>query len=226
MPFELKNTVPWGRSLNEYISMFELNDADLNKKIISFGDGPASFNAEMNQLNRKLVSIDPIYRFTKHELENQIEKTIPVVLEQTENNKENFVWNTIKDIDSLKEIRTSAMKKFLADFESGKAENRYVKHALPEQTRFNNLSFDLGLSSHFLLLYDQLGLDFHINAVDEMLRICKEVRIFPLLNLDAKKPAFLHELIKHYDQNYKVSVQKVHYEFQKNGNEMLTINRN
>jgi len=47
MAFELKNTVPWGRNLDEHKSMFTLTEADLNKGIISFGDRPASFNYEM-----------------------------------------------------------------------------------------------------------------------------------------------------------------------------------
>jgi len=225
MAFELKNTVPWGRSLNEYIDMFSLSTADLNKTIISFGDGPASFNAEMTQLNRKVISFDPIYQFSKKELENQITETIPLVLEQTKNNRDNFIWTTISNIETLLEMRTSAMRKFIDDFESGKAEGRYIAHELPKRTRFKDAAFELGLSSHFLILYDQLGIDFHLSSITEMLRICKEVRIFPTLNLNAEKPAFLDDLIKHFDQKYKVTVQKVNYEFQKNGNEMLTIKR-
>ena len=49
MAFELKNTVPWGRTLEEYSNMFNLTASDINKRIISFGDGPASFNCEMNK---------------------------------------------------------------------------------------------------------------------------------------------------------------------------------
>ncbi len=68
MAFELKDVVPWGRNLDEYINMFGLTDFDLNKRIISFGDGPASFNCEMTNLNRKVISLDPIYQFSKSEV--------------------------------------------------------------------------------------------------------------------------------------------------------------
>ena len=60
MAFELKNIVPWGRTLDEYKRMFNLTEQDLSKKIISFGDGPASFNSEMNHLKKTVVSLDPI----------------------------------------------------------------------------------------------------------------------------------------------------------------------
>ena len=117
------------------------------------------------------------------------------------------------------------MDNFLIDFELGKTENRYVNHEMPDKTSFGDLTFDLGLSSHFLILYSQLGLDFHISSINEMLRIAKEVRIFPILNLDAKKSELLDKLIRHFQMNFIVDIEKVDYEFQKNGNEMLTIKR-
>lgn len=64
MAFELKGTVPWGRNLEEYKKMFNLTDSEINKRIISFGDGPASFNCEMTQKNKSVISIDPIYQFS------------------------------------------------------------------------------------------------------------------------------------------------------------------
>ena len=65
MAFELKNTVPWGRTLEEYKGIFSLSDKDLDKKIISFGDGPASFNSEMTELGKSVLSSDPNISFLK-----------------------------------------------------------------------------------------------------------------------------------------------------------------
>lgn len=225
MAFELKNTVPWGRNLEEYINMFNLTDSDMDSRIISFGDGPASFNSEMTENSKSVVSIDPIYQFSQKELQQRIEETKEMVLEQTKNNLENFVWAKIKNIQELEQIRISAMTKFLQDFEDGKMTGRYINHDLPNKTDFEDLSFDLGLSSHFLILYSQLGLDFHISSLTEMLRVAKEIRIFPILNLDAKKSEFLDKLTKYFERDYFVSIERVEYEFQKNGNEMLTIKR-
>jgi hypothetical protein len=225
MAFELKNTVPWGRNLDEYKSMFKLTGSDLNKRIISFGDGPASFNYEMTLLGKSVISIDPIYQFSTTDLKIRIKETKDIVIEQTKNNLQNFVWTKIKTINELEQIRLSAMENFLQDFENGKKESRYVNHEMPNKTDFDSLTFDLALSSHFLILYSQLGLKFHISSLTEMLRVALEIRIFPILNLDAKRSELLDNLIKHFEKDFIVTIEKVDYEFQKNGNEMLTIKR-
>jgi hypothetical protein len=226
MAFELKNVVPWGRNLDEYTRMFSLNKSDLNMRIISFGDGPASFNKEMTELKRNVVSIDPIYQFTRDELIKRINETKDIVIEQTKNNLDNYTWSNIKSIQELEQIRIAAMTNFLSDFELGKSQGRYIYHELPNRINFDNLSFDLGLSSHFLIMYSQLGLDFHIASFKEMLRLCREIRIFPILNLDSKKSEILDDLIKEFQTNYIIEIQRVDYEFQKGGNEMLTIKQN
>lgn len=225
MAFELKNVVPWGRNLEEYIKIFKLTDSDLNKQIVSFGDGPASFNSEMMQLNKKVVSLDPIYQFTKAELKQRIDETKETVIEQMKANQGNFVWKYIKNVSELEQIRMGAMSIFLDDFEKGKEQERYIYHELPNPTKYDSSDFDLGLSSHFLLLYSQLGLEFHIQSIREMLRICKEIRIFPILNLNATKSEVLENIITHFNSDFDVSIESSDYEFQKDGNKMLVIKR-
>jgi hypothetical protein len=225
MAFELKNVVPWGRSLDEYIKIFKLSDSDLNSRIISFGDGPASFNSEMTQLDKKVVSLDPIYQFTKAEIKQRIDETKITIIEQIRTNKENFIWKNIENIDELERIRMGAMSTFVNDFELGKEQQRYVYHELPNSTKYDTLEFDLGLSSHFLILYSQLGLDFHIQSITEMLRISKEIRIFPILNLNATKSEVLENIITHFNSDFDVSIKSSDYEFQKDGNKMLVIKR-
>ena len=225
MAFELKNVVPWGRNLEEYIQIFKLTDSDLKSKIISFGDGPASFNSEMTKLGKTVVSLDPIYQFTENELKQRIAETKETVIEQMKANQENFVWKNIKNVSELEQIRMHAMTNFLDDFEAGKKQERYIYHELPNPTKYNNLEYDLGLSSHFLILYSQLGIDFHIQAITEMLRICREIRIFPILNLNATKSEVLDDIIIHFDTNFIVNIESSNYEFQKGGNKMLVIKR-
>lgn len=225
MAFELKNVVPWGRNLEEYTKIFKLTDSDLNRSIISFGDGPASFNSEMTQLGKKVVSLDRIYQFTKAELKQRIDETKETVIEQMKANQENFIWKNIKNVSELEQIRMKAMKNFLEDFEAGKKQERYIYHELPNPTKYNNLEYDLGLSSHFLILYSQLGIDFHIKAITEMLRICREIRIFPILNLNATKSEVLEDINIHFDTNFIANIESSDYEFQKGGNKMLVIKR-
>ena len=83
-------------------------------------------------------------------------------MEQMRENADNYVWTQIKNLDELENLRMSAMRLFLADYERGKSEGRYICHELPEKLPFEDKAFDLVLSSHFLLMYTDLGYDFHI----------------------------------------------------------------
>jgi hypothetical protein len=225
MPFELESVVPWGRNLDDYIRMFNLTDEDLDKKIIGFGDGPASFNAEMAGLGKRVISIDVIYDFSRRELSERIEETRREVLAQTEKNRDIFVWKQIRDIGHLESRRMGAMTIFLDDFESGKEEGRYVTHELPARTAYAGLEFDLALCSHLLFLYAGLGLQFHTDTIDEMLRISGEARIFPLADLNAEKPPFLDDIIGIYSPAFSVNIIKTGYEFHRNADSMLVIKR-
>ena len=76
-----------------------------------------------------------------------------------------------------------------------------------------------------MILYSNLGLDFHIKSINEMLRICKEIRIFPLLNLNADRTEMIDGIFEYYNSDFELNISKVDYEFQKNGNEMMIIKR-
>jgi hypothetical protein len=68
----LEKIVPWGRLKQEYIKMFKLSDNELISKILGCGDGPSSFNA---QCVGNVVSIDPIYKYSKEDIQNKINDT-------------------------------------------------------------------------------------------------------------------------------------------------------
>lgn len=225
MAFQLNSVVPWGRTLNEYRLMFQLSDTDMAKKIAGFGDGPASFNFEATKQGCSVTSFDPIFQFSKNDLQNRIEETRVTVMQQMSENRENYVWTNIKSLEELESIRMSAMRLFLSDYENGKRENRYIYHELPEKLKDEDDTFDIGLSSHFLLLYTALGYDFHIQAMTEMLRVCKEIRVFPLVDLDADQTDLMERVIHYFKRNYDVEVRKTQYEFQKDANELLIIRK-
>ena len=123
-------------------------------------------------------------------------------------------------VEGLGKIRMKSMLQFLADFEQGLEEGRYIAAELPNLPFADN-TFDLALCSHFLFLYsDHLDLDFHIQAITEMLRVASEVRIFPVLDLNAAQSVHLEPILKQFPNSELV---KVNYEFQKGGNQMLLI---
>nr|WP_319373363.1 SAM-dependent methyltransferase [uncultured Methanobacterium sp.] len=224
MGIKYESVVPWGRSYPEYVAMFNLTPSDLNKSILSCGDGPASFNSSMNQKGKNVVSIDPVYSLSRTEIEKRIDETCKIVMAQTKNNQDKFEWSGIGSVEELFKIRIESMKEFLSDYEVGKHANRYITAELPFLP-FESNEFDLSLSSHFLFLYtENLSLEFHLKSIDEMLRVSKEVRIFPLLDMNAITSPYVNQVIDGFSRKgYDVETVRVNYEFQKGGNLMLKI---
>ncbi len=93
----------------------EFDGRDLSKRILGCGDGPAGFNCELTVRGGRVVSSDPIYRFSADEIVVRIEETYPVVLQQTRQNANGFVWTTIQSVEQLGQVRMTAMGKFLSE---------------------------------------------------------------------------------------------------------------
>lgn len=225
MGLKLETVIPWGRSMLEYVKMFDLTLDDLQLTILDCAGGPASFNAEMTRQGYKVISCDPVYQFTADEIAQRIQDVYQTVVEGTRANLDSFVWQDIQSPDELGQIRMAAMQQFLADFPPGFKAGRYLKDGLPVLP-FNTHQFDLALCSHFLFTYsDQLSAEFHLASILELSRVAKEVRLFPLLNLSGEVSPFLEPVMDELPaRGYGVEIRQVSYEFQKGGNQMLRVN--
>jgi hypothetical protein len=226
MAFQYSEAVPWGRSFDEYRRMFALSEDDLGLKIISCADGPAGFNSEMFKRGCRVVSCDPLYQLSRVQIQERIDVTYENVMRQTHENRDHFVWTSIKTPEDLGRVRLAAMNRFLADYDDGKPAGRYVIGELPDLP-FESDSFDLALCSHFLFLYsDSLPLEFHQRAIEEMCRVAHEARIFPMLNYNAQPSPYVEPLLMGLaNAGYNTSVEKVPYEFQRGGNQMLRVRK-
>ena len=80
--------------------MFALSDADLQLRILGCADGPASFNAEATRRGTAVISIDPLYRLDSDTIRDRIAATYGQMLEQTQRNNQQFVWDTIQSVGS------------------------------------------------------------------------------------------------------------------------------
>lgn len=224
MGFTLDKIIPWGRSYDEYVNMFDLTAADLGLRILGCGDGPAGFNAELSKSGGTVFSIDPIYTFTTEQIRGRIAETYGIVMAQLRENQSDYLWDTFPSMEQLGKVRMAAMDAFIADFDAGKKDGRYIAGELPSLP-FENGRFDLALSSHFLFLYSaHLSAEFHVQAIREMLRVSREVRVFPLLTFDRAPSPHLQFAIEQLgDQGFSCEIKRVPYEFLRSGNEMLVI---
>nr|WP_216595523.1 SAM-dependent methyltransferase [Myxosarcina sp. GI1] len=221
----LDRIVPFGRSLDEYRQMFALTSQELaSKKILGVGDGPASFNAEATQISACITSIDPIYQFSGAEIQRRFDAVVDNIITQVINSPNDWVWSYHKSPQALKTSRIRSLKTFLADYERGKRTGRYQVRALPK-LEFSDLSFDLALCSHLLFLYSQqLDRTFHLESIRELLRVSREIRIFPLLTLNLELSPYLELVtLEFLDRGYDVAIEPVAYELQKGANSMLVL---
>jgi hypothetical protein len=225
--FTLEQVVPYGRSFEEYLRMFDLNDVDLTRKIIGCGDGPAAFNAEATRRGACVVSCDPVYRFQVDQIRRRIDEACDQVILQTVLHADEFIWDPpVRNADELRKVRMTAMNLFLDDFEQGLREGRYVDAELP-LLPYADGEFELGLCSHLLFLYsEQLGEEFHRNAIRELCRVAREVRIFPTTGLDSRESPHLEICIEDLKSTgLEATVQQVPYEFHRGANRILRIRR-
>ena len=221
---KLEQVVPWGRSLHEYCRMFNLSTTDLALNILGCGDGPASFNAEMTALGHPIISIDPVYAFSAEQIAGRVAETYATIVDQMKQNADKYVWDFFVDADAVGRARLAAMHKFLDDFGPGLAAGRYRAEALPSLT-FAEQQFGLALCSHLLFLYsEQLSLAFHLASVQELCRVAKEVRIFPLLDLSCNLSPYVEPVrTQLVNAGYRVDMVDVSHEFQRGGNQMMRI---
>lgn len=216
-----------GRTFDEYCKMFHLNTYLLkNESILDVASGVSSFCAEARGQGYDVTASDRIYASGAAEIEQKCRQDLETVIEQLPGIADLFLWDYFKNIRSLRSQRERAYELFIEDFTEYGTE-RYVPVEYP-LTDFPANRFTVSLVSHFLFLYeDRLDYDFHKRTISELLRITsREIRIFPIVNLMGKPSSFVRSLVHDTDFDaIEMSVQRVGYEFMKNGNEMLVMTK-
>ncbi|MBI5043433.1 MAG: class I SAM-dependent methyltransferase [Nitrospirae bacterium] len=216
----------FGRTYTEYLSMFDLDGSVLKRgRILDCPAGASSFAAEAHQLGLDVTACDIMYNHSVNELIEKSKKDIQHVFEKFDEAEHLYVWDYYRNKEDVIALRKKALKLFSEDFPAGFKEKRYIHGELPHLP-FPDKSFSLVLSGNFLFLYgDRLDLDFHKACMKELVRVCSgEVRIFPLVGLDAKPYPYLDEILSFLDfAGVKSEIVKAPFEFQKGANQMLKI---
>lgn len=221
----MNKLVIWGHHVDEYMEMFDLKDSDLKGKILEFGCGPSAINAELAGKAGQCVSCDPLFSLDIDTLNSKVSLIVADMLEKVTQEKEKFDFSRYENnLSELVEKRQSGLNAFFADYHRGKEEKRYIgitEIKLP----FKDFTFDYALSSHYLFAeLENQDLAFHVQAIRELARVAKEVRIFPLIDRHGQPSSLLGPVLLDLQQhNYGVEVRSVNYHLQPSGNAMLRV---
>jgi len=224
MSLQLDDFLITGRTFEEYVAFFDLDAETMkNMRVLDCPSGASSFIAEAKSRGIAASGCDILYCYDRDALRTQGEKSIEKIYDDTSWMAEhNFAF--YHSIERHKEHRVGALEAFCADYNT----KDYWFAELPKLPYADN-SFDLVLSSHLLFVYDdRLDLAFHEASITEMLRIGKEVRIFPLVDYKNSRVDELDNLSPFAYQmaeKFGGEIVKVGFEFQKNGGYMLKIKR-
>lgn len=204
--------------------MFSFSEEELQgKKILDCPAGACSFTAVGNKSGLDVTACDIAYFHSGEDLKNKGLQDIEHAMDHMEKAKSNYKWDYFNDLEGLRRHRLYALNDCSNDMEQSR--ERYIPVTLPSLP-FKNDEFDILLTAHFLFMYaDRLDFQFHIETLNELLRVTKEeIRIFPLVDLEGKRYEHLEKIISYLANNGCTAEEvKVPYEFQTNANSMLKI---
>lgn len=221
----IKGPIFIGRGWLEYMKMFNLEKSSLeNLKILDCAAGASSFTAHLANQGYDIRAVDILYDLKPNELENKCHEHLKLLVKSLSEIEFNFVWNFFSNISELQSYRQNACQEFSADYL--KHRERYI-HADLTSLPFPDNEFNLVLCSHILFIYDhRLDYEFHYNSIKEMLRVCKgDLRIYPLVKHHEKKSAYVEKISKDFEDDVKMELIKVDYQFRKGGNEMMVLKK-
>jgi hypothetical protein len=210
------------RSFDEYRAMFALAGSDLSGSVLDCPGGASGFTAGANLAGASAIAADPVYARPRDSLAALVLAEVERGSAHTVAGADRYVWDFYGDPGGHARVRRASAGVFSRDLIAHPA--RYVPASLP-RLPFPGGRFDLVLSSHFLFTYaDRLDLEFHRAALRELHRVARgEVRVFPLLEQGGRPvPALLSGLLATLGIPHRI--QRVAYEFQRGGNEMLVMN--
>ncbi|MEK4851511.1 SAM-dependent methyltransferase [Paenibacillus sp. FSL H7-0756] len=221
---DLSRIVFIGRTFEEYMSMFNLTETELKgRSILDCPAGACSFTAHANKRGADVTATDIAYYHDYEDLHAKGLKDLEHAMTKMESAQTNYVWDYFKSVEELKQHRYRALTDCAEDMRNHPG--RYIVSALPSLP-FKDKQFDMTLSAHFLFMYsDRLDFDFHLKAIQELLRVTKqEIRIFPLVSLSGERYRHLDVLLTFlHQQGCSTEERIVGYEFQKGANSMLKI---
>lgn len=224
--FELSSVAFFGRSLAEYAKFFPLDlDALRGRAVLDVAAGPSAFTVEATRLGIRATAVDPLYGCSPDALATHVRLDYARVFSRMHERPDSFHFKSFKSIDEAEHDRRAAAEMFLADYEAGFLDNRYVGGGLP-RLPFAEEAFDLVLCAHLLFIYERLfDYAFHLAACRELVRVGRgEVRIHPVCGPDGRPYAGLNRLRDDLEaEGIGSQVVAVDYEFFRGSDTTLVL---
>ncbi len=215
--FDFEDIVFFGRCINEYIAMFNLElETMRGQQILDCSSGPAAFALESAALGVHVTACDPLYVNDVATLRTIVDDHSAIVYEK-QKAAMSFFHPEVVSVPQ----RRKAMDMFLKDFVQGKLIGRYVPGVLPNLPFASN-QFDTTLCANLLFLYSDIAsggmlqnsmmdYNFHFKALHELLRVTKnDVRIYPLQGPNVSQHHYIQRIMKELsDEGFKCELVPV-----------------
>lgn len=223
---ELERIIFIGRTYEEYMQMFDLELQELaGKSILDCPAGACSFTAIGSAKGLHITACDIAYDHSTDGLEYKGRLDTEHAMETMERAKDIFLWDFYENVQGLGKHRHQALHDCVKNMRENP--DRYIAATLP-MLPFEDKQFDLVLSAHFLFMYgDRLDYTFHRDTIRELLRVTSgELRIFPLVDLTGSRYEHLDQLVAELQaEGLQIEERRVPYEFLRNANSMLCIQK-
>lgn len=212
------------RAYDEYVAFFDLQpDVLVGKRVLDCSAGASSFVARLCRRGIDAVAVDPAYDMAGDRLAEVARTGLRDGNAITGSFPDRFTWSWYGSVEAREKMRSRALAEFVLDLAEHPA--HYVGASLPHLP-FDDGAFDLAVCSHLLFTWaDQLGYDWHLAALRELLRVAREVRVFPTVMQGAGDPVpFWDELVAQLRSDGAFAeTRRVDYEFQVGAHEMLLL---
>jgi SAM-dependent methyltransferase len=226
--FEISSVAFFGRSFSEYIDLFDFDlDSLPLRRVLDVAAGPSSFTAEATRRGIASVAVDPLYGLSLAALQSYVRMDYDRVLTEIRRKPQLCRLGYYASIDEVEASRRAAADRFLADYEQGFPQERYIGGKLP-QLPFPDGAFDLVLCAHLLFTYAHLfDYEWHLAACRELCRVSScEVRIHPVCGNDGAPYPEIPRLLQDLrNENIGGKIISLNFEFFAGANRTLMLRR-
>lgn len=213
----------WIYNLDDYRQIFNLTDQEIQKGTLDYPGGVSSVNAELYALGQTIISAGPSYRLSPKEMQGHAKQILQNKITNLRQNVELLSTPNEQTINNVIQRWQLSTEQFLADYELGKKQGRYIVLDPPPFTTIEQ-TFELLLCTDFLFNKALSPTHSSQQLMDELCKLATEIRVFPLP--DAKKiiAAELGPIMLDFQQrNYGIEVRAVNYPLRSDANAFLRI---